>query len=236
MYRLFKDRTREVTIEGKPSERWVVNRLDSLNSAYKANYMYKGLIPSNSNAECGDVVTCGSDRFFIISKARSVTGTLQVQMQKVNCTVNVVRVRKEFINGTATGKYIRDVLKENVPAVFRDVTTKMRQYDVGLLQTTNRKFIIPKMPNLKLIDTIEFQDMYCQVDMINESETEGLYTLQTQKDKRVLARSMISDDGGIIIGDGTEATEDTLFSLRIDGKSYALSEDMFNVIPTEGGS
>lgn len=202
MYELFKDRTKEVKIEGKPSERWVVNRLDSLNSAYKANYMYKGLVPNNSKVDCGDVVTCGSDRFFIISKARSVTGTLQVQMQKVNCTVNVVRFRKEFINGTATGKYIRDILKENVPAVFRDVTTKMRQYDVGLLQTTNRKFIIPKTPNLKLIDTIEFQDMYCQVDMINESETEGLYTLQTQKDKRVLASNMISPTNGIIIGNG----------------------------------
>ena len=203
MYNSFKDRMTDVYIEGKTYERWVVNRLYNLSSVYKANYMYKGLIPNNSMAECGDMVTVGKDVFFVISKVRSVTGTQQVQMQKVNCLVNMVRFRKEFKNGTPTGKYTRDVLKENVPAVFRDVTTKMQLHDAGLLQSTTRKFIIPKMPSLKLLDTIEFNDMYCQVDNINETETEGLYTLQTQKDKRIITESAISADEGIVISDGT---------------------------------
>lgn len=185
MYELFKDRTREVKIEGKPSERWVVNRLDSLNSAYKANYMYKALVPNNSRVECGDVATYRGMDFFVISKARSVTGTQQIQIQKVNCYINLIRLKKEFINGTATGKYERIVLKENVPAVYKDITTKMKLYDVGLLQTTTRKFILPKVEDLKLLDTVEFEKEFCQVDMINETETEGCFTLQVQQDKRI---------------------------------------------------
>lgn len=226
---MFRDRMTEVVIEGKGSERWVVNRLDSLNNTYKANYMYKGLIPNTSAVACGDIVHYRDNDFLVISKTRSVTGTQQVQIQKVNCYVNVVRFRKEYIEGTATGKYVRDILKENVPAVFKDITTKMHVYDIGLLQTTTRKFILPKIKTLKLLDTVEFEDMYCQVDMVNETETEGYYTLQTQKDKRVLTKSYISEEGGVIIGDGSEATEESLFSVLIDGKSYALDDSIFSL-------
>lgn len=207
MYSMFRDRMTEVEILGKGFERWVVNRLDSLNNTYKANYMYKGLVPNNSVASCGDIIHYRDNDFLIISKTRSVTGTQQVQMQRVNCYINVVRFRKEYIDGTATGKYIRDVLKEEVPAVFKDVTTKMHIYDIGLLQTTTRKFILPKIATLKLLDTIEFEDMYCQVDMINETETEGYFTLQTQKDKRVLTKDLVSDEGSIVIGAAEAAVE-----------------------------
>lgn len=226
---MFRDRMTEVVIEGKGSERWVVNRLDSLNNTYKANYMYKGLVPNTSAVACGDIVHYRDNDFLVISKTRSVTGTQQVQIQKVNCYINVVRFRKEYIEGTATGKYVRDILKENVPAVFKDITTKMHVYDIGLLQTTTRKFILPKIKTLKLLDTVEFEDMYCQVDMINETEAEGYYTLQTQKDKRVLAESSISEEGGVIIGDGSEATEESLLSVLIDGKSYALNSSIFSL-------
>lgn len=226
---MFRDRMTEVAIEGKGSERWVVNRLDSLNNTYKANYMYKGLIPNTSAVVCGDVVHYRDNDFLVISKTRSVTGTQQVQIQKVNCYVNVVRFRKEYIEGTATGKYVRDILKENIPAVFKDITTKMHIYDIGLLQTTTRKFILPKIKSLKLLDTVEFEDMYCQVDMINETEAEGYYTLQTQKDKRVLTKSSVSEEGGVIIGDGSETTEESLFSVLIDGKSYALDDSIFSL-------
>lgn len=219
----------EVEILGKGTERWVVNRLDSLNNTYKANYMYKGLIPNRSVVTCGDIVRYRNQDFLVISKTRSVTGTQQVQIQKVNCYINVVRFRKEYIDGTATGKYIRDILKEEVPAVFKDVTTKMHIYDIGLLQTTTRKFILPKIATLKLLDTVEFEDMYCQVDMINETETEGYFTLQTQKDKRVLTKAAVSDEGGVIIGDGSEATEESLFSVLVDGKSYALDDSIFSL-------
>ena len=105
-------------------------------------------------------------------------------MQKVNCTVNIVRLVKEFINGTFTGKNTRVVIKENVPSVYKDITAKMQMYDARLLQTTTRKFIIPKIADLKLLDTIEFNGELCQIDMINTTDTENLFTLQTQKDKR----------------------------------------------------
>lgn len=184
MYNAFRDRMKKVTIDGKGEEGWVVNRLYGLTNVYNANYMYKALIPNHSLAANGDLILYEGDKFFVISKLRSVTGTQQIQMQKVNCTVNIVRLVKEFINGTFTGKNTRVVIKENVPSVYKDITAKMQMYDAGLLQTTTRKFIIPKIADLKLLDIIEFNGELCQIDMINTTDTENLFTLQTQKDKR----------------------------------------------------
>lgn len=185
MYNMFPERRRPVIINGTIKERWVINRLYGLNNARWDNYVSKALPPNNTKAKCGDIVEAIGDKLFVTSMVKSETQTKQLRLFKINASVNIVRLSPLYENGTKTSKYSREVIAENVPAYFQDITEKMKIFDTGLLQTSTRKFIIPIIPELKLLDRIEFNDDFCQIDNINMSDNEGLYTIQTQMDKRV---------------------------------------------------
>lgn len=183
MYEMFLDRAKEVTINGT-IEKWVINRLSNTNSRFSANYVSKGLPPNNTIANNGDILISGTDTYFIVSLRKSVSGTNQCQLYQANTTVDIVRVVKQFIGGQFTGKYTEQSLFTNQPSMYQDVNGKMQQYDVGLLSTTTRKFLIPKC-NIQLLDRIKFNGENMQIDIINTTEYENLLSIQCSPDKRV---------------------------------------------------
>ena len=125
-----------------------------------------------------------STEYFITGLQKSTAGAIQAQLLKVNCTVDVVRLTQVFDAGKPTGKYTETVLYSGVGASYTDVTAQMKLYDSGLLSTSTRKFILPVLSGVKLLDRIKFGTEVCQIDDVNLTNNEGLLTIQTSIDKR----------------------------------------------------
>ena len=75
-------------------------------------------------------------------------------------------------------------MSTDIPCYQRDVTTKMKEYDGGLLQDTCKKLLIPKN-SVVLDDRIKIGTNNFRVTYINDSGFEGLFEVQVSVDLRV---------------------------------------------------
>lgn len=168
-------------IKDKGTEQVSITRVSRSITVSSINNISNALLQDNSVIDNGDYLEIGTEGYLVTAKRTSVINTV-CQLHKVNCTVSIVRLKQEFINNQATGKYIEIPLYENIGASYVDVTANMKLFDSGLLSTSTRKFILPKLTGLKLLDRIKFGSDNCKIDDINYTNNENLLTIQTSPD------------------------------------------------------
>jgi len=190
VFAMYIDRAEEFYIEGKGNELIATTRKGRSVSVSSINNDKFGLLQDNSNISNGDLVTNIKTgiKYFVIGKQRS-TDAVQVQLSKCNATVDIVRLAKQYINGNYTGHSIEQLLHSNVPAIYQDITGKMQQFDSGLLSTSTRRFILPGLSDVMLLDRIKLNSDNGQVDVINTSMYENLHYIQISSDKRRVVSS-----------------------------------------------
>jgi hypothetical protein len=182
----FLDRAQEHSCTGKSNELIVVTRRGKTTDTKVMNNVRTAMLKDNTVLTNGDLVKNLStfEEFLVVGLQKSTSGAVQAQLHKVNCTVDIVRLTQVFSNGTPTGKYTETPLYTNIGASYVDVTAQMKLYDSGLLPTSTRKFILPKLEGIKILDRIKFGTEVCQVDDVNLTQNESLLTIQTSIDKR----------------------------------------------------
>lgn len=184
VYYSFLDRAEEYSCTGKPNELIVATRRGRSVDPKIMNDRKTAALCDTTALANGDLVKnlSTSTEYFITGLQKSTSGAVQAQLQRVNCTVSIVRLTQVFVSGQATGKYTEVVLYDAVGASYVDVTAQMKLYDSGLLSTSTRKFILPKLTGLKLLDRIKFGSDNCKIDDINYTNNENLLTIQTSPD------------------------------------------------------
>lgn len=184
MQDFFQDRKQLAQVQNKSDEYIVLKRASRSTTRFAENNIYEALLQENTSIVNGDIIEVNNNSYFVVARRDSVFAK-SARLYKINCTVTIVRLVKEFINGNFTGKYIEQSLYTDIPSLYQDVNGKMQLLEPGLLSTTTRKFIIPKLTNVQLLDMIKFNNENMQIDVINQTEFDGLYTIQCQPDKRV---------------------------------------------------
>lgn len=184
MQEFFGDRKELCTVQGKSSEYLVFKRRGKTNGRNEDNFVFGVLLQDNSALANGDIVTSPDGIGYFCVSRRDGYMSSKAQLQKVNATVDIVRVTKHF-TGNVQDYLIEVPLVASVPAYYEDITGRMQQYDIGLKSTSTRRFMVPMLSQVKLLDRIKFNGEPMQIDGINTSTYQGLLWVQCSPDSRV---------------------------------------------------
>lgn len=183
VFELYRDRAEEYSVQGKANEPIFTTRRGRGTSASVVNNDRSALMPHDTKYVNGDLCTKVSDgtTYFIVAQQFS-SDAVNCQLKKTNAVIDIVRIKKHF-----TGKvndYDYEVpLFTKVTAFYEEISGKMQQFDMGLKQTSTKKFLVPKL-DFALIDRIKINGQNAQIDVINESSYPGLLSVQTSVDTR----------------------------------------------------
>ncbi len=185
----FPDRQKLMILPDATTESVIIKRVAKSTTRFNVNYTFDATLQDDTLVSNGDLVTIEGEKYFVVARRNSYLSK-SAQLYKSNCSVTIVRLVKQYIGTSWTGKWTEQVLHENVPALYQDITGKMQQFDSGLLSTSTRKFILPKLEGIQLLDRVKMLTSggieNGQIDVLNTTEYEGLYSTQTQPDKRVV--------------------------------------------------
>lgn len=182
MIEFFGDRRETCGVLGKADETIVFKRRGKSTTRFTENYIYESLLQNDTLIVNGDVIVrTGGDRLFVVSRRDSYLSKI-AQMQKINCTVDIVRLVDKY-SGTIKVGQQEQSLFTNQPSVQTVITANMRLYDSGLLASTTRKFLLPNI-GIQKLDRIKFNHDNFQVDAIDPMAYEGLLLVQTSQDTR----------------------------------------------------
>lgn len=174
----------QAIVKDKGTEYVSISRVSKSITTKTINSTSNVLLQDNSIITNGDLLEINGDSYFVTAKRESIVNTV-CQLQKVNCSISIVRLEKQYSpTGAFTGKYVEQLLYSDVPALYTDVSARMILLDPGMLASTTREFILPKLAGIQLLDRIKLGTDIGQIDSINSTKYENLWTIQTSIDKR----------------------------------------------------
>jgi hypothetical protein len=196
MQEYFPDRKTLCQIQGKSNEYIVFSRISRGSTTKSLNSKFKGLLQDDTNIENGDLITENGNKYFITAVRKSYLSTI-AELYKANCDINIFKLEDIYnVNHQKTGT-TETMTFSNIPTLQETITTTMKQYDLGLLPKTVKKFIVPKNSNIKLLDRIKIGYWYSelflydfiaeecyQVDSIDNTTYKGLLYIQCSIDIR----------------------------------------------------
>jgi len=188
MQEYFPERKKVSQCKGKQDEHIVLKRTSRSSSRFSQNNIFEALLEDITKYTNGDLLTIEDQKYFVVARRDSYLSKI-AQLYKCNTTIDIVRLAKEYINGNYTGKSIEQLLYSDVPAIYQDITGHNKQFEPGILDTSTRKFIIPKLIHIQQLDCVKFRGERMQLDTINTSQYDGLYYIQCQPDKRRVVSS-----------------------------------------------
>lgn len=139
---------------------------------------------SDSSLETGDICERrNGDTLFLVAKTNSFNGD-KGEFYTTNTIVNIYGIETttdEYGNtsGTSTTVKVKDL-----KCVYEDVSAKMHLFDYGLLPTTTKRFILPRDTNVALLDRIEINGQFLQIDVINKFDFAPFLYVQCSPDER----------------------------------------------------
>lgn len=172
------------TCPGKEDQYVLFSRVGkSAKRFYISNVQY-GNMAKDSTWIPGDMIFDGNDHHFLVAK-RDGYNVDRAEFYRQNCTVDITRPAKHF-TGSNQDYYTETLVQLGIYSVFEDINGNMRQYDIGLLQTTTRRFLLSGNIPLQNLDRIKFRGEMMQVDYINTSDFYPFLYVQCSPDKRVV--------------------------------------------------
>ena len=172
-----------VAIEGKSSEQWSLTRSSKSRTTSSVNSQYQALVPKNTVATKGDIITIDSEKYFVTAIERSFVNTV-AKLYKANCIISIAEIKKHFTSGVNDYLYESPVAT-SIPAYFEEVTAKMQQWDQGLLATTTTRFLVSDNTAVKATYRIKNGTENAIVNGVNTSNFPGLLWVQCTIDTRV---------------------------------------------------
>jgi hypothetical protein len=171
------------TIIGKPAEYFVLSRVGKGSSHNQLQNQFKAMLQDDTQVTNGDIVTIAGETYFVVAKRTTANNSTMCHLYKCNCIVDIVRIQKHY-TGSNYDYDMEVPLFTGKPSFYEDITGKMQLFEIGLLATSTRRFLLPNIA-LKLLDRIKFNNEKMQVDAINTSSYPGLLMVQCSLDKRV---------------------------------------------------
>lgn len=170
-------------IAGKSDEYFNITRTGNGSSRGQINNVFKALMQSDTKVVDGDIVTIGTEKYFVVAKRSSATGTTMCQLNKANCTVSIVEIKKHFDSKKANDYDYEIPMHTDITAFYEDVSARMQMYDLGLISKSTRRFLVPVLP-MKLTDRIKFNGENMLIEGINATSYPGSLWIQCSPDMR----------------------------------------------------
>lgn len=181
MINFFANQKKQVMVKGKGLESVVLGKSGRGNSIFKVNHVFTAMLGDNSEIVDGDILLDGEDNYFVVA-VRIAPRASQAQLYKANGSIDVARIIKYFEGGTQKGFTEDPVVR--IPTLHETITATIKQFDVGLLPNTVKRFLIADY-GLQLLDRFKFGAEKYQVDAIDDSKFPGFLSIQCSIDKRV---------------------------------------------------
>lgn len=182
----YEDRMEELQVENKNSVKGLVIRKGKSVSPDTINNEKKILVDVVEDIDCGDIITRDDgNKFFIVAK-QSSDECSDLIANIINTYITVIKINNVYEDFEVVGTQ-EEIVVDNVPAFFRDVSTSMRFYDAGLLKDTTKIILIKNTVDIKELYRVRLNNVNYQVDSIDEGRYKNMYYIQLKEDTRKIA-------------------------------------------------
>lgn len=182
----YGDRLEEVEIEGKEKEKVLITRRGKSTASRVINDEKKILAFVDSNLVCGDIITRNlnkdTNKYFIVAR-QSTRDCVECQCMRVNSQASICKISSKYEDLELVGSN-EELLYENIPIYFKDVSATMRFYDAGLLKDTTKIIMIQNTYDVKELYRVKFNGVNYQVDNIDTGRYENMLYIQLSEDTR----------------------------------------------------
>jgi len=168
---------------GLTDEYVVLKKNSRSTNRFNQNNIFDAILQSDTQYINGSMLTIEEQKYFVVSRRNSVLSNT-AQLYKVNSNVSIVSLAKHYTSGNFD-YYTSTVISSSTPAMYKDITAKMQQFDLGLRSDTVKKFILP-IASINLLNRINFEGKHYQINSIDITEYEGLLSVQCSEDTRVV--------------------------------------------------
>ena len=147
--------------------------------------MWEGLILGTSSLVSGELLNVGVDRYLVMSVTSDASsGELAWYGAKTNVELHHYR----YVESTDASNNIVQAwspLAVSVAAYGQIVTTELRQFDPGLLDSSKYVFWIPSSLGLQELDRLVMGENNYQVDAVDDVMLDGVDRVQAGSDVRL---------------------------------------------------
>lgn len=182
----YGDRLENIDIVGKPEEKVLITRRGKSTDSRVINDEKKILAFSNSNLICGDLITRKTSKdnnsYFIIAK-QATKECVECQGIRINAKATICRLDKQYDDVEYVGS-TEEIILEDVPISFKDVSANMKFYDAGLLKDTTKIIMIQDNIDIEELYRVKFNGANYQVDNIDVGRYENMLYIQLSEDTR----------------------------------------------------
>lgn len=182
----YGDRLENIDIVGKSEEKVLITRRGKSTDSRVINDEKKILAFSNSNLICGDLITIKTSKdnnsYFIIAK-QATKECVECQGIRINAKATICKLDKQYDDVEYVGS-TEEIILEDVPIYFKDVSANMKFYDAGLLKDTTKIIMIQDNIDIEELYRVKFNGANYQVDNIDVGRYENMLYIQLSEDTR----------------------------------------------------
>ena len=182
----YGDRLENIDIVGKPEEKVLITRRGKSTDSRVINDEKKILAFSDSNLNCGDLITRKTSKdnnsYFIVAK-QATKECVECQGIRINAKATLCKLDKLYDDVEYVGN-IEEIVLEDVPIYFKDVSANMKFYDAGLLKDTTKIIMLQNSVDIEELYRIKFNGVNYQVDNIDIGRYENMLYIQLSEDTR----------------------------------------------------
>lgn len=182
--RMFAAWRETITCDGKKPEYVLFTRIGRGTKRFLVNNVRWGNLMSDSSLVAGDICErANGDTLFLVAKTDSHNGD-KGEFYTTNTTVNIYSISNQLDEYGNTAGTTQDIKVKDLKCVYEDVSAKMHMFDYGLLPSTTKRFILPKDTDVALLDRIEINGQFLQVDSVNKFDFNPFLYVQCSPDER----------------------------------------------------
>lgn len=182
----YGDRLENIDIVGKTEEKVLITRRGKSTDSRVINDEKKILAFSNSNLNCGDLITRKTSKdnnsYFIIAK-QATKECVECQGIRINAKATICRLDKQYDDVEYIGN-VEKIVLEDVPIYFKDVSANMKFYDSGLLKDTTKIIMLQNDIDIEELYRVKFNGVNYQVDNVDVGRYENMLYIQLSEDTR----------------------------------------------------
>lgn len=138
----------------------------------------------DTKIQSGDVITRDSNESLVIIARQYSADCVQFQGKRINGLATIVTFEDIIEDYEVIGAKEVEIATD-LPVYYVNVSAKMKQYDVGLLQETVKKVIVPVM-DIHLLDRVKLEGKDYRVINVDTAQYVNLIELQLSEDTRNL--------------------------------------------------
>lgn len=171
------------SVKDKEDEFVLFTRIGRGTKRFTVNNVFWGMLKYDSNFDVGDIVDDHKGNlYFLVAKVNSYRAD-KAELYKINCKIKIVRLEDQYEGNDIIGQ-AESVIADDSLAVYEEVSARMKMYDVGLLESTTVRVLVPKTVGVKVLDRLYLNGEAYLVNSANTSSFPGFYYLQLGDDTR----------------------------------------------------